>query len=146
MTANKPPFEGCSQSLGALLRRWGGHPLMSIMEVIGNTESQLLCQRKSKKEGIYVWVRAQLLQSYLTLCNPMDCIAHQAPQTMEFSRKEYWSGLPCSPPRDLPDSGIKPASPALQADSLLLSRQRSRDMCICIPCSLCCTVDSNTTV
>ena len=37
---------------------------------------------------------------------------------MEFSRQEYWSGLPCPPPRDLPDPGIKPGSPALQADSL----------------------------
>ena len=47
--------------------------------------------------------------------------AHQAPLTMEFSRQEYWSGFPFPPPRDLPDLGIKPASPALQADSLPLS-------------------------
>ena len=38
---------------------------------------------------------------------------------MEFSRQEYWSGLPFLPPGDLPDPGIKPGSPALQADSLL---------------------------
>ena len=37
---------------------------------------------------------------------------------MEFSRQEYWSGLPCLPPGDLPNPGIKPRSPALQADSL----------------------------
>ena len=36
----------------------------------------------------------------------------------EFSRQEYQSGLPCPPPRDLPNPGIKPRSPALQADSL----------------------------
>ena len=41
------------------------------------------------------------------------------PQSMEFSRQEYWSGLPFPPPRDLPDPGIEPRSPALQADSLL---------------------------
>jgi len=35
-----------------------------------------------------------------------------------FSRQEYWSGLPFPPPGDLPDPGIKPRSPALQADSL----------------------------
>ena len=35
------------------------------------------------------------------------------------SRQEYWSGLPCPSPGDLPDPGIKPGSPALQADSLL---------------------------
>ena len=37
-------------------------------------------------------------------------IAHQAPLSMGFSRKECWSGLPCPPPGDLPDSGIEPAS------------------------------------
>ena len=36
-----------------------------------------------------------------------------------FSRKEYSSGLPCPPPGDLPNPGIKPRSPTLQADSLL---------------------------
>ena len=40
---------------------------------------------------------------------------------MEFSRQEYWSVLPCSPSGDLPDPVIKPESPALQVDSLLLS-------------------------
>ena len=44
---------------------------------------------------------------------------------MEFSRQEYWSGLPPPLPGDLPDPGIEPVSPALQADSLLLSHQRS---------------------
>ena len=38
---------------------------------------------------------------------------------MGFSRQEYWSGLSCPPPGDPPDPGIKPGSPALQADSLL---------------------------
>ena len=45
--------------------------------------------------------------------------ALQAPLSMGFFRQEYWSGLPCPPPGDLPDPGIKPTSPALQADSLL---------------------------
>ena len=45
-------------------------------------------------------------------------VAHQAPLSMGFSRQEYWSGLPFRPPGDLPDPGIQPASPALQADSL----------------------------
>ena len=38
---------------------------------------------------------------------------------MEFSRQEYWSGLPFPSPGDLPDPGIEPGSPALQADALL---------------------------
>ena len=44
-------------------------------------------------------------------------VAHQAPPFMEFSRQEYWSGLPFSSPGDLPDPGIEPGSPALQADA-----------------------------
>ena len=48
-------------------------------------------------------------------------VAHQAPLSRGFSSQEYWSGLPCAPPGDLPHPGIEPASCALQADSLLLS-------------------------
>ena len=40
-------------------------------------------------------------------------VAYQAPQSMEFSRLESWSGLPFPTPEDLPDPGIKPVSPAL---------------------------------
>ena len=45
----------------------------------------------------------------------------QAPLSMGFSRQEYWSGLPCPAPGDLPHPGINPVPPALQADSSLLS-------------------------
>ena len=45
-------------------------------------------------------------------------VAYQASQSMDLSRPEYWSGLPFPSPGDLPDSGIEPGSPALQADSL----------------------------
>ena len=43
-------------------------------------------------------------------------IACQAPLSMEFSRQEYWSGLPFPSPGDLSNPGIKPGSPALQVD------------------------------
>ena len=43
-------------------------------------------------------------------------VAHQAPQSMGFSRQEYWSGLPFPSPGDLPGPGIKPGSLALQVD------------------------------
>ena len=62
------------------------------------------------------------------LCNPMDCIACQAPLSMEFSRKEYWRELPFSPSGDLLNPRIKPTSPVspvLQTDSLPLSCQGS---------------------
>ena len=45
-------------------------------------------------------------------------VAHQAPPSMGLSRQEYWSGLPFPSPGDLPDPGIEPSSPALQADIL----------------------------
>ena len=45
-------------------------------------------------------------------------IAYQAPPSMGFSRQECWSGLPFPSPGDLPDPGIEPRSPALQADAL----------------------------
>ena len=45
-------------------------------------------------------------------------VAHQALLSMGFSKQEYWSGLPFPSPGDLPDPGIKPKSPALQAGSL----------------------------
>ena len=48
-------------------------------------------------------------------------VAYQAPQSVEFSRQEYWSGLPFPSPGDLPDPGIKPGFPALQADLYHLS-------------------------
>ena len=45
-------------------------------------------------------------------------VARQAPLSMGFSRQEYWSGLPFPSPGDLPNPGIEPGSPALQADTL----------------------------
>ena len=51
-------------------------------------------------------------------------VAQQAPPSMEFSRQEYWSGLPFPSPGVLPDLGIEPGSPALQEDALLSEPSR----------------------
>ena len=59
------------------------------------------------------------LLSRVRHCNPMAILS------IEFSRQEYWSGLPFSSPEDLPDPGIESWSPALQADSLLFELQGS---------------------
>ena len=56
-------------------------------------------------------------QSCPTLCDPMDC-SPPVPLSMRLSRQEYWSGLPFPSPGDLPDPGIEPRYPTLQADSL----------------------------
>ena len=67
-------------------------------------------------------------------------IACQTPLFMGFSRQEYWSGLPCPPPGDLPCPGTKPVSPvspALQVDSLLLSLLGSPILNICVCVCVC---------
>ena len=57
-------------------------------------------------------MKVKATQQCLTLCDPVTI------QSTEFSRPEYWSGQPFPSPGCLPDPGIKPGSPALQADSL----------------------------
>ena len=52
-----------------------------------------------------------------TLCGPWT-VVHQAPPPMEFSRQEYWSKVPFHSPGDLPNPGIEPGCPPLQAESL----------------------------
>ena len=49
---------------------------------------------------------------------PWTNVSHQSPPSMGFSRQEYWSGVPFPSPGDLPNPGIKPMSPTLQADPL----------------------------
>ena len=58
---------------------------------------------------------SEVAQSCPTLCDPMDCSLSGSSGSMGFSRQDYWSGLPFPSPGDLPDSGIEPASPTLQA-------------------------------
>ena len=59
--------------------------------------------------------------SHVQLFVTLWTVSHHAPMSLGFSRQEYWNGLPCPPPGDLPNPVIKPmspVSPALQADSL----------------------------
>ena len=60
----------------------------------------------------------EVTQLYPTLCDPWPVVG-QAPPSMGFSRQKYWNGLPFPSPGNLPEPGIKPGSPALQADFLL---------------------------
>ena len=66
------------------------------------------------KPCIFAKAKVNVLVVHLcpTLCNLMT-VAHQAPLCMEFSRQEYWSGLPFPSPGDHPDPGIEPGFPAL---------------------------------
>ena len=63
-----------------------------------------------------------VIQSCLTLCDPMDC-GPPGSSVMRISRQGYWSRLPFPSPGDLPNPGIEPRSPTLQADSLLTELQ-----------------------
>ena len=47
-------------------------------------------------------------------------VTYKVPPSVEFSRQEYWSGLPFPSPGDLPNPGIEPGSPVLQADAFTL--------------------------
>ena len=70
------------------------------------------------------YISGKLPQSCPTLCDPMVCLACQAPLSMGFSSQEYWSGLPFPSLGDLPNSGIKPVSlmsPALAGRFLTIS-------------------------
>ena len=67
--------------------------------------------------GRKVKVKVKLLSHVQLFVTPWT-VAYQAPQSVEFSRQEYWSGLPLPSPWDLPDPGIEPGSPAFQADTL----------------------------
>ena len=65
--------------------------------------------KSSKKLYFTSWGEVKSLSLFAT---PWT-VANQAPPSIEFSRQEYWSGLPCPSPGDLPDPGIEPGSPAL---------------------------------
>ena len=67
--------------------------------------------------------------SHVELCAVPRTVAHQVSLSMGFSRQEYWSGLPSSPPGALPNPGIEPRSPALQADSLPADLQGGTNRC-----------------
>ena len=80
-------------------------------------------------KGFTLWLQYvfvfKSLQLCPILCDPMDCIVRQAPQSMGISRQEYWSGLPLPSLGDLPDLEIEPWSPILQSDFYHLSHKGS---------------------
>ena len=64
-----------------------------------------------------VWSEVKSLSRIWLFATPWT-VAYQAPLSMGFSRQEYWNGLPFPSPGDLPNPGIEPRSPTLQADTL----------------------------
>ena len=78
--------------------RWAGDGSPCPQEILGINPRVLLCYA--------VLSHFSCVRLLLTLW----AVARQAPPRVGLSRQEYWSGLPCPPPGDLPDPGIKPAS------------------------------------
>ena len=79
-------------------------------------ENTLICLEKQELISI-LNILVKSLSRVRLFATPWT-VAYQAPPSMGFSRQEYWSGLPFPSPGDLPDPGIEPGSPALQADAL----------------------------
>ena len=72
----------------------------------------------AKNDNKILCVCVLVTQSCPTLCDLMDCSPPGSFPSLQFSRQEYWSGLPFPSPRDLPHPGIELRSPTLQADAL----------------------------
>ena len=84
------------------------HPYMTTGKTIALTRWTFVGKVMSLLFNVLSQIRS-VAQSCPTLCNAMNA-AHQASLSTELSRQEYWSGLPSTPPGDLPDAGIKPVS------------------------------------
>ena len=108
-------------NLISVLTTWG-YPCVESSLVLLVITKTLLQQHKERlntwtspdgqyQQQLHSLSRVQLFATPWT-------VAHQASLSMGFSRQEYWSGLPFPSPGDLPDPGIKPKSPILQADAL----------------------------
>ena len=96
--------------------------------ICGSIVGHWACLRRHQVAHTWLWfagitcslssyLRASVLSGVRFFATPWT-VARQTPLPMEFSRQEYWSRLPFLSPRNLPDPGIKPNSPALQTDSL----------------------------
>ena len=106
-------------AFGGRVDTWGGLPGLLLADI--------LTYRR------YRWNSVWKSLSHVQLFAIPWTVACQAPLSMEFSRQEYWSGLPVPSPEDLPDPGIKPKSPALQADKitlLIISRAWTWEDCV----------------
>ena len=82
-----------------------------------NEQNLVTYAKNGKSSQILVWSEVKSFSRVQLFATPWT-VAHQAPPSMEFSRQEYWSGLPFPSPGDLPNPGIEARSTALQEDSL----------------------------
>jgi len=100
---------------------WSGWLVRAYCIAQGENKAQSACRTyiklTIKMHSNIHWSEVKWLSRVWLFATPWT-IAYQAPPSIRFSRQEYWSGLPFPSPGDLPDPGIKPQSPAFQADAL----------------------------
>ena len=106
-----PPLTKDRKGWNILIKLWDSSHMHESKDfykarIVSKTESSRLNKVKVK------------LLSHVRLSATPWTVAYQASPSMGFPRQEYWNGLPFPSPANLPDSGIKPRSPALQADAL----------------------------
>ena len=108
----------------SLLRRYNQYKI--------KTQSKALFWSQRAWVQILILLLVSCMRAYVPSCfshvqlfATLWSAARQAALSMGFSKQEYQNGLSCPPLGDLPDPGMEPASPALQADSFLLSHRGS---------------------
>ena len=113
------PSNHCSQFLACLSRdgfnEYSGQCIFFISSLFTQVGSRVCCAVLSHSV-VSDSLRPHGLQPARLLCS------------WGFSRQEYWSGLPCPPPEDLPNPGIEPRSPTLRVDSLLSIKKKKKQM------------------
>ena len=112
-----PGYPGCWASFNpqkscSIDRVWESIIIIPILQMQKLRFKMMQCPQQVQHKITTCVHASSVAQLCPTLVTPWTW-ACQAPLSMEFSRQEYWSGLPCPPPGDLPDPGIEPASLAL---------------------------------
>ena len=100
-----------------------------LCDVMSHKTFVKYCQSHPLTQGFShyrVQVKVKSLSRVRLFATPKT-VTYQAPLSMGFSRQEYWSGLPFPSPGDLPNPGIEPGSPALQANALTSEPPRQRN-------------------